>query len=176
MLRSSMFTLLWLSIMLFTSVASQQRTSSDYRLQEQPTETRRVSIYSGVGFLELIALGVQYQIDDEFGLGVKGDIALVAGHDLPYGGAGGGVKGSYFFSRNGEGSFLSTNVLNAEASYVSTSYGGAASLEVTIGHDRIDGRGLGFLWLIGISRGGFPGERDRPLFFPTVKIGFHVNL
>jgi hypothetical protein len=68
------------------------------------------------------------------------------------------------------------NVLNIEASYLATSGGGAISLEATIGHDSIEGRGIGFLWLIGISRGGFPGEGDRALIFPAVKIGFHVDL
>jgi len=107
---------------------------------------------------------------------VKADVALVSGHDLPQGGSGGGFKGSYFFNRNGERAFMSISVLNIEASYLATSGGGAISLEATIGHDSTVGRGIGFLWLIGISRGGFPREGDRALIFPAVKIGFHVDL
>ena len=98
------------------------------------------------------------------------------GPDRPGGGFGGGFKSSYFFSPDGKETFLSTNVLNVEVSYLSTGEGGAASLEATIGHESIEGRGIGFLWLIGICRGGFPGEGDRPLIFPAVKFGFHVNL
>jgi hypothetical protein len=71
---------------------------------------------------------------------------------------------------------MSINVLNIEASYLATSGGGAISLDATIGHDSIVGRGIGFLWLIGISRGGFTREGDRALIFPAVKIGFHVDL
>jgi hypothetical protein len=142
----------------------------------QKPQTRTVSIYTGLGFLELLAVGVQYQINDEFALGAKADVALVAGHDVPQGGSGGGLKGSYFFSCTGEGSFLSINVVNVEASYLATSGGGALSLEATIGHESIEGRGVGFLWLIGIARGGFPGERDRALMFPALKIGFPVDL
>ncbi|MDP2884775.1 MAG: hypothetical protein Q8P51_07130 [Ignavibacteria bacterium] len=152
------------------------RGQSDERSPVQRVATRTVSIYGGLGFLELIALGVQYQINDEFALGVKADIALVAGHDLPQGGFGGGFKGSYFFDRSGKGTFLSMNVLNIEASYLATSGGGATSMEATVGHDSIEGRGIGFLWLIGISRGGFPGERNRALVFPALKIGFHLDL
>lgn len=137
-----------------------------------PEQTRIVSIYAGIGFLELAALGVQYQINDEFALGVKADAALIAGHDVPGGGFGGGLKGSYFFRPN----FLSMNVLNVEVSYLASAGGGATSLEATVGHDSIQGRGVGFFWLIGVSRGGFPGERDRPLIFAAVKIGFHLDL
>jgi hypothetical protein len=161
------------------TAASVGRTQSDVQSPVQRLDTRTVSVYAGLGFLELIALGVQYQINDEFALGVKTDVALVAGHDLPQGGMGGGLKGSYFFSRAGEGTFLSINVLNIEASVlpsVDLERRDAISLEATIGHDSIEGRGIGFLWLIGISRGGFPGEGDRPLIFPAVKIGFHVDL
>ena len=86
------------------------------------------------------------------------------------------MKGSYCFSRTGEEMFLSVKVVNVEASYLATSGGGAISLEAAIGHDSIEGRGLGFLWLIGMSRGGFPGERNRALIFPALKIGFHVDL
>ena len=53
---------------------------------------RTISIYTGIGFLELIVLGVQYQINDEFALGVKADAGLVGGHGLPGGGLGGGFK------------------------------------------------------------------------------------
>jgi hypothetical protein len=137
---------------------------------------RTVSIYAGLGFLELAVLGVQYQIDDAFSVGVKAGPALIGGHDRPGGGFGGGLKGSYFLSRTGEEAFLSINVLNVEAAYLSASGGGALSLEATIGHDAMEGRGIGFLWLIGVGRGGFPEERDRALIFPAVKIGFHVNL
>jgi hypothetical protein len=38
--------------------------------QVQRVVTRTVSIYTGLGFLELIAFGVQYQINDEYALGV----------------------------------------------------------------------------------------------------------
>lgn len=156
--------------------ASIGRGQGDEQSPVQRPATRTVSIYTGLGFLELAAFGIQYQINDEFGLGVKADVALVAGHDVPGGGAGGGIKGSYFYNRNGEGTFLSMNVLNIEASYLATGGGGATSLEATVGHDSIVGRGIGFLWLIGISRGGFPGEGNRPLIFLAVKIGFHVDL
>lgn len=158
------------------TTARVRRGQSDEHSPVQRVATRTVSIYTGLGFLELIAFGVQYQINDAFALGMKADIALVSGHDRPQGGSGGGFKGSYFFSRNGEETFLSMNVLNIEASYLATSGGGAISLEATIGHDSIEGRRIGFLWLIGICRGGFPGEGDRALIFPAVKIGFHVDL
>ncbi|MFH0991280.1 MAG: hypothetical protein V1799_14835 [bacterium] len=142
----------------------------------QRVATRTVSIYTGLGFFELLAFGVQYQINDEFAFGVKAGVALVAGHDLPQGGAGGGFKGSYFFDRTGKGTLLSLNVLNIEESFLATGKGGATSLEVTIGHDSIEGRGIGFLWLVGISRGGFSGEKDRQLIFPVLKIGLHLDL
>jgi hypothetical protein len=105
------------------AVASVGRGQGHERSSVQSLNTRTVSVYTGLGFLELLALGVQYQINDEFALGVKADVALVAGHDLPQGGSGGGLKGSYFFSRTGEGSFLSMNVVNVETSYLATSGG-----------------------------------------------------
>jgi hypothetical protein len=173
LMNMTRYTILFAALIAIASVGSGQSIEQS---PDKNQNKRTISIYTGIGFLELIVLGVQYQINDEFALGVKADAGLVGGHDRPGGGFGGGFKGSYFFSPNGKGTFLSTNVLNVEVSYLATGEGGATSLEATIGHDSIEGRGIGFLWLIGSCRGGFPGEKNRPLIFPAVKFGFHVDL
>jgi hypothetical protein len=128
----------------------------------------------------LIAFGVQYQINSEFALGFKVDAAILSGSGpgigLPLAGSGGGIKGSYFLSRAGEGTFLSINVLNFEGSYIRSHGDGGTSLELTVGHDSIEGQGIGVLWLIGLARGESESVSYRSLIFPAVKIGFHVDL
>jgi hypothetical protein len=107
--------------MSFVSLIAVARVCSGQSIEQSPHQnqnTRTISIYAGIGFLELIVLGVQYQINDEFAFGVKTDAALVGGHDRPGGGLGGGFKGSYFFNPNGKGTFVSMNVLNVEVSYL----------------------------------------------------------
>ena len=108
--------------------------------EEEPSarklDTRTVSIYAGIGFLELAAFGVQYQINNEIALGAKVDAAILSGSGpgigLPLSGSGGGIKASYYLSRTGEGTFLSINVLNFEGSYMRNHGDGGTSLELTL--------------------------------------------
>jgi hypothetical protein len=157
-------------------VVSAGRGQSEKQSSVQRLETRTVSIYTGLGYPEIIALGVQYQINDDFALGMKADIVGFGkgGRDEIPVGSGVGIKGSYFFSRTGEGTFLSTNVVNIEGSYLFGFFEEGRSAEFTIGHDSIEGRGIGVLWSIGIALGAPAGH---PLvIFLAAKIGFHVDL
>jgi hypothetical protein len=99
-----------------------------------------------------IDLGVGYQINSEFALGMRADMVGLGtgGRDKMPIGSGVGIKGSYYFSRAGEGVFLSTNVVNIEASYLLATSEEGRSAELTIGHDSIKGRGFGVLWSKGV--------------------------
>ena len=164
-------------LMVAVSVGSGQ---SEEESSGRNLDTRTVSIYTGIGFLELIAFGVQNQINPEFALGAKVDAAILSGSGpgigLPLSRSGGGIKGSYFFSRAGEGTFLSINVLNFEGSYIRSHGDRGTSFELTVGHDSIEGRGIGVLWLIGLARGESESASYPSLIFPAVKIGVHVDL
>jgi hypothetical protein len=164
-----------LLVVLF-AVASVGRAQSEEQSSVQKPDTRSFSIYTGLGYPEIIALSVQYQINDKFALGVKAVIADFGkgGRDEIPMGSGVGIKGSYFFSRTGERTFLSTNVVNIESSYLFGFFEEGRSAEFTIGHDSIEGRGIGVLWSIGMALGAPAG---RPLvIFLAAKIGLHVDL
>ena len=159
----------------FLVFASVGRAQTEQQVSVQKLDTRTVSIYAGLGGPEFIALGVQYQNNSKFALGVKLDVVLIkGGGDIPLLGAGGGMKGSCFFSRAGEGTFLSINVVNIEASYLAVLDGDGTLVESTIGHDSIEGQGIGILWSIGTALRAYEG--GRPSISLAAKIGLHVDL
>jgi hypothetical protein len=146
-------------------------------------QTRSVAVYLvPIGFLEGGALGFQYQIDNQFAVGLKLCSAFLGGRSyiFPPAGIGGGVKLSYYFDKTGHRRFLKANAINFEASYlypkISKSPGRAyhaSEVELTIGHDGIEGTGLGFLWAVGLS---FSTSTSLPpLFFPALKLGVHYD-
>ncbi len=146
------------------------------------SDTRTFSVYTAIGFLEIGAIGAQYQIDDNFGIGVKADGYFLGGpaYILPNGARGGGIKFSYFFDRTGSRNFYGTNAINLEVSYLSPdiskepgrSYA-ASGIELTVGHDSIKDKGLGILWATGGSFSCSTGLP--PLFFPAFKVGLHMD-
>lgn len=151
---------------------------------QQSPDTRTYSIYFGIGFLEAVALGVQYQINDHFAVGAKFSAYYLSGRGyiVPPSGGGGGIKLSYYFDRvGGNKVLLRANVVNFEASYLvphinkssDRSYYGAG-IEITVGHDAIKDKGLGFLWAVG---GSFSAATSLvPSFFPALKLGLHFDL
>lgn len=141
-------------------------------------DIRTVSVYTGIGFLEYLVLGAQYQINDKFSFGVKADaIFLGGGSGLPNAGIGGGIKASYFFDRDWYDNFLGFNTVNLEASYLGIRSGPnefGTGLELTVGHDSIEGCGLGLLWALGAA---YSVSTDHPaLLFPALKLGIHLDL
>lgn len=151
------------------------------------TYMRSVSLFLVLppfSFLESMALGIQYQLDDRFALGLKASVAYLhgRGHEefFPPGGVGGGIKVSYYFQKTGQPRFLNVNVINFEASYLSPviektpgrRYHGS-EIELTLGHDGLEGRGFGFLWALGAAA-SFATSLP-PLFFPALKLGIHYD-
>jgi hypothetical protein len=150
---------------------------------QDTSQTRSVAVYLvPLGFLEGVALGIQYQLDDQFAVGIKLCSAFLGGKGfiLPPSGVGGGVKVSYYFHETGHRRFLNANVVNFEASYLKPlidknqrrTYH-ASEIELTIGHDGIQGVGFGFLWAFGVA---FSSATSLPpLVFPALKLGVHYD-
>jgi hypothetical protein len=145
---------------------------------KRSSNTRTVSVYTGVGFLELLVLGAQYQINERYAIGAKADIVFLGSSSvLPSAGVGGGIKASYFFDETGSDKFLGFNAVNFEASYLGFGIRPsqfARGLELTLGHDSFVGHGFGLFWALGVA---YSVSTDHPaLFFPAFKIGLHLDM
>ncbi len=170
-------------LLLLLLQASTSVSQSSEKTPVPGSETRSSVIYIGLGSTEILAMGYQYQINDEFGLGAKVDVLVLGGPGffLPNAGVGGGVRASYHFHPTGYDNFLGLNAFNFEASYVHPSISEspgksyhAGGLELTIGHDAIERNGLGLIWAVGV---GVSGSTDLPvLWLPAIKIGLHFNI
>jgi hypothetical protein len=129
-------------------------------------DTRSSSVYFGIGFLEVLVVGYEYQIDDQFAIGCKANLAAPPQMGL-------GFKGSYFFDRTGKDNFLLCNVMNFEVSGLAVHEHGGMEAELTVGHELIDRNRVGFLFLVGCSYGISTGYRG--ILYGSLKLGVHYN-
>jgi len=162
-------------IVILLTVANTGRGQGAPQQSGNRPDLRSTSIYIGMGSPQVMALGVQFQIDEEFALGIVTDMVGFGkgGRDeVPFG-MGAGIKVSYFLSRTGEDTFLSVNVVNIEESHAFGLFEEGNLAEFAIGHDSIEGGGVGFLWSIGAAFGAPTGQ---PLVASFAgKIGLHVD-
>ena len=149
---------------------------------EGPGSQRRVaSVYASGGLMELLAAGFQYQISGKFALGAKAGAVYVGGGSsgVPAVDVGVGIKASYFLDPTGDSSFFGTNVLNLEAAHLFAPPGEDLSgtrIELTVGHDGIEDKGIDVLWAVGGAYTSADGSIGRIFtFFPVVKLGFQIN-
>jgi hypothetical protein len=149
-----------------------------------PEPLRDVSVAVDVGCMQLLGAAISLQFSDRWALGLVGSWFVLGGSGgfLPEGAVGVGVRGSYYFSRDGRDTFLWSNVIAADVQYLlpkrdgpglSASNPGGIGVEVIVGRDGIIGPGIGITWGVGVAA-SFHGEAP-PLILPAGKIGFHID-
>lgn len=142
---------------------------------------RSSSIYFGLGALELINLGVNFQQNEKHSIGLVSNLFVLGGKEAPIVTIGIGIKGVYFFSPNGKENFLWSNMISIDLLYLlktnrkesNKNKAGGLGIEALIGRDCIIGKGIGLNWGIGIGM-GFHGE-EGTVVFPAFKLGLHYN-
>jgi hypothetical protein len=146
-----------------------QSLSGDESLQHSNS---RISMYAGIGVLELSAIGIQKQIADHQFVGIKLSTYLLSGKGGIPEGTGAGVTWTIFTSND---KFI--NVFNAELTYIfkndhidNPPY--AIGAEINAGHKNYE-EGFHLFWLVGISASLAPKIYD--IYSPMVKIGANYN-
>jgi hypothetical protein len=129
--------------------------------------------------MEFVSWGIQYQLTDQHSLGLvaSGFVVSERGYIAPDVVLSVGVRGAYYFSRDGKKMFLWANAITADAQYLMPrrkSDPGGIGIEVLVGRDDIVSSGIGFLWGIGIA-GSFYSETPT-LIMPAVRLGLHFDL
>jgi hypothetical protein len=163
-----------------------QWSSAESQLvSSQARASRSVSAFASVGYMEFVSGGILIQVADQYSLGLvaSGFVVSERGFIFPDAALGVGVRGAYYFSRDGKNKFLWANAVLADVQYlvprrkggmVSTANPGGVGIEVMVGRDGIVGSGIGILWGVGIA-GSFYSETP-PLIMPAIRLGFHLDV
>lgn len=143
-------------------------------------EERKIFIYSNLGVLDFLSLGVGYQASENVAISIKGSQTFITGSgafNFPNSGAGIGFKFTYSTS------FLFFNSVSAEyISYLSLTYDKSTLPEgfikghyfdLNIGHENIYDAGLSFFWATGICISAV--KTKNVLYSPSLKVGFNYN-
>jgi len=136
---------------------------------------REFFLYTGIGFLEFMVLGVGYQINDDWAIAIKSNgVFLSRWYIGPNGETGVGIRISRFLLGS-----LFFNAIHIEPSYLTPLYGEKSgrrkgfSFQLTIGGENVDKNKIHALWSLGgvvSSATGLP-----PLFMLSAKIGLNWN-
>jgi hypothetical protein len=148
-------------------------------------DTRRVSLFMSIGALEIANLGVNIQLSEQYSVGMVASKFILGGPGYLARNAttGVGLRGSYYFARNGEEKFLWANVIAVDLQYLflykqdeklSLRNPGGIGFEGIVGRDGIIGPGVGVLWGVGVAA-SFHSE-EPPLVFPAFRVGLHVDI
>jgi hypothetical protein len=101
---------------------------------------------------------------------------------FPHTAPGFGVRGAYYFSRDGRNTFLWANAITADLQYllptrngrlISMDNPGGIGLEAVVGRDGLVGQGIGVLWGAGVAA-SFYSERP-PLLSIAFRLGIHLD-
>lgn len=129
-----------------------------------------------VGFADPLALGLGYQLNNNWAIGIKWDgYWLYGGSFVPNSGGGLGIK----LSKRTKINYI--NNLNLELLpflFSSTDKSRILfkgfTVELNIGNEQIRSSGIYFIWSVG-AVASF-ARHTPPLYLPNLKIGFNVNL
>jgi hypothetical protein len=165
-------------LLFFTCVNIFSQNSSQFLNEKK--EGRKIFLYSNLGILDFISLGVGYQASENVAISIKGSQTFITGSGafgLPNSGAGIGAKFTYSTS------FLFFNSISAEyISYLSLTYDKSilpASFikghyfDLNIGYENINDAGLSFFWATGICISAV--KTKNVLYSPSLKIGLNYN-
>ena len=150
-----------------------------------PCDRRSISLFASMGALEIVSLGVNIQFSDRYSMGLVASRIALGGHSEMFwnNAPGVGIRGSYYFSRSGEDSFLWANVMTADVQYLFLQRDayklglrdpGGIGFEAVVGRDGIIGSGIGILWGVGVGA-SFHSE-EPPLVFPAFRLGLHIDI
>lgn len=151
-------------------------------IEEELKEVRDGYGYLTIGIADLFGLGLGYQLDDVYSLGIKWGIYWTSskggrpegGPAVPNGGAGFGIRFSrslnnnIFNNINFETTFFHTISENNFSDFIK---GGA--IDVNIGNENHLQNGQNFIWSLGLVSSFANGVS--PLFLPNLKIGININ-
>jgi len=138
---------------------------------------RGIFLFSSLGLIEVVSIGVGYQVTDNFSFSLKGSATWIGSSAMgfPNGGRGIGIKLSY------HNPFLFFNNTNVEfIQYLATSFDDHINsiskghyLDLNLGRETIDESGFNFFWAIGICVSA--AKDANILFAPSLKIGYNFN-
>ncbi|MBX2977346.1 MAG: hypothetical protein KF721_14550 [Ignavibacteriaceae bacterium] len=139
---------------------------------------RGIFLFSSIGLIEVVSMGVGYQVTDNFSFALKGSATWIGSSAMgfPNGGRGIGIKLSYHTP------FLFFNNTNVEfIQYLATSFDDHINsiskghyLDFNIGKENINESGFNFFWSMGICV--IAVKEADILYGPSLKIGLNYNL
>jgi len=155
--------------------------SSDYSSIENNAEInndlRGIFLFSNIGILDFLSLGIGYQVSEKISLAIKGSQTFIGSSAMgfPNGGSGVGVKLSYHTP------FLFFNSTSFEyIQYLSTSYDDHINsitkgnyFDFNFGKETINKSGFNYFWAIGFSVSA--AKEAHVLYAPSLKIGLNFN-
>gem|GEM_PF-5084129 len=173
-----------LSILILIAVPLSRLHAGDALVEESPV--RSISLFGSAGALEALCLGISLQTNESQSIGLIAGGFIIGGRAFifPNSAGGLGIRNSYYFSPNGKDKFLLANALSSDIMYlfpfihrgdnISTKNPGGVGVDIMIGHDGIEGKGIRVTWGAGVA-GSF--HHDVPsLVTPALKLGLQINL
>ncbi len=162
-----------LTFLLTTFIFSQNLSQS---LNERKEE-RKIYLYSSLGILDFISLGIGYQATENFAISIKGSQTFITGASMGFPNAGYGLGSKVSYSTK----FLLFNSISAEhIVYLGTTTDDSKSLkyagnyfDLNIGRENIYEEGFNVFWAIGICLSAVK-SRDI-LLSPSLKVGLNYN-
>ncbi|AFH50036.1 Hypothetical protein IALB_2333 [Ignavibacterium album JCM 16511] len=155
--------------------------STDYSNFENNAEIdnnlRGIFLFSSIGILDFLSLGIGYQVSEKISIAIKGSQTFIGSSAMgfPHGGNGVGIKISYHTP------FLFFNTTSLEyISYLSTSFDDHINsitkgnyFDFNLGREIIDESGFNFFWAIGFCVSA--AKEANVLYTPSLKIGLNFN-
>ena len=142
------------------------------------SNSRSCYTYLSIGVIEPLALGVGFQVNPEWAMGVKWGVYWLSGRSYITPPPGVGV-GTRISQRIGTTAINNINYELAAFYVAGNQYSGSkalirgGSLDINIGHESYE-RGMNFIWSLGVT--ATTAEGSPLLVLPNLKIGFNVNL
>ncbi len=138
---------------------------------------RSIFLFSNIGILDFLSLGIGYQVSEKISIAVKGSQTFIGSSAMgfPHGGNGVGIKLSYHTH------FLFFNTTSLEyIPYLSTSFDDHINsitkgnyFDFNFGRETINESGFNFFWAIGFCVSA--AKEANVLYTPSLKIGLNFN-
>lgn len=146
---------------------------------EIDNDLRSIFLFSSIGFVDVISIGMGKQLNKNFSLSLKGTAAWVgSGYYTPNSGGGIGLKLSYheklLFLNTVSIEFTPFFQLNyyRPDKPISSPFKGYY-FDINIGKEKVDESGFNFFWAIGFC---VSAAKYEPLLYgPSLKIGLNFN-